>query len=725
MENSKGSLPPEGIPRWLQRRRPAAQRQLMIGEALRLDAAELFSDLAEKDRIRWNAPGKSAEGPEFEFKPGAPGIYVVRAQRGGDRRRVILTVGIRPRDLIDKSRETDFYFCLVARSGPKIHFLPLLQAPRKNAKERAKLVAREVSDGHPQFARLARAQTSIYRRRVMSRVYVEAGSIPAGLYAVFPNGALYLGSARPIEKATRAIAESIEALALRTAGRAELLATISAALASIDPTEFLYCDTALFPVAANLTGWRSPSAFISGVVNDLAIESARFGEQLGIGLGGDAMTAVFTFNSANATLSTRLFDGASGLSRQLSSTFDVFPPGSTKPAGLTLGAGTRGFPSASGAQGGRAGLSSLLTNFTQTTDGFGRGTSSVTGGFGGLLSSLGIGALGGSTGQAAMDTDGGTGGMGSTGSTGGTGGTPNSTPSGNQSMYASDGGGGGNTSGGAYWQETGGGTGYLVLGSSSPQETENRLNTGGEWAGGVNEDGDVIVVIIGGDPSGGGGDDTGGGDDGGGDTGGGDTGGGDTGGDDTGGGDTGGGDEGGGDTGGGDEGADDTGGGDEGGGDGPSGSGGGASIPVDDGTGGSGGGSGTTPLRGGIITRGGGYTDPNPEGGSGGNAGGAIRVIPGGGVTDPPDDETGGGGYRFWGGYNPPIGRERDPLINPVREGFAANAGAARIISNVGGVHVESFSGNGPGGYSVSGLMSLGLAEGMDAPGQAPGGRNP
>jgi hypothetical protein len=135
--------------------------------------------------------------------------------------------------------------------------------------------------------------------------------------------------------------------------------------------------------------------------------------------------------------------------------------------------------------------------------------------------------------------------------------------------------------------------------------------------------------------------------------------------------------------------------------------------------GGDGGGGGRGHVTGGslgTITRGGGYTDPSPDGdGDDGGAAGTPDVVrPGGGVSDPPKNgET--RGFARWGGYNPPIGRERDPYINP-GDDYSAAAGAPirRSVSSQGSVRIEEFSGPTPGGSPADGLVSAGMAQDPD-----------
>ena len=89
-------------------------------------------------------------------------------------------------------------------------------------------------------------------------------------------------------------------------------------------------------------------------------------------------------------------------------------------------------------------------------------------------------------------------------------------------------------------------------------------------------------------------------------------------------------------------------------------------------------------------------------------------MLPGGGFTDPPEDDS-ASGFGYWGGYVPPIGHEKDPWINPsTGTGFAAEGSAvSRSVMQKDGIRVETFTGIAPGGYSVAGLVSLGMTESL------------
>ena len=637
----------------------------------------------------------------------------------GERRTITLRVGLRPADLVDAPTTIDAYAALIIRDGTKLHIIPLLGAARGTKDDAAKArrssrsaVAAELRGHHAAFARLARAQSAIYRRRVMPHLFVDLSKLPTGLYAVFPREAVFLGASRALARATDRIASALGAFSTTTTGRSRLLSEIERVVRDLDVSALRLSDAPLFP--GKRPGRRTPAPIVAGIANDLLGATAAFADSLGTKPAQGDLTSVMTLNTANGTLSTRLFDGRLGLSRQVTSAFDVFGPGGP---GTGLGAGTGsgrkngGLSGVLGSLGGAFGTGRGVgvVGDGGDADDFGRGSGSGwTGGLGGILESLGVGVLGGGKGQTGMDTDGSSGGDGAVG--------------GDSSMFESgEGGGGGGESGGgeievvsgAYWDED---AGVLVLGASSPQERENRLNSGGDSVVGINDDGEVVEVIVGGDPDG------------------------DDGSDDDGEGDDGEGDDGEGDDGEGDDGEGDDGEGDDGeGSGGPGGSGGVASTPDGEGEGNGGGrggssgrGRGTVPLSWGVITRGGGYTDPVDDGGTGGEGGGESGdgpVTPGGGVVDPPDGEGKGGGFGFWGGYNPPIGGETDPLVNPVPDGYAADSmgpPVARTVANHGGVHMESYSGTSGNGHPVTGLVSAGyVEEGGGQPNEGGGSGSP
>ena len=108
-----------------------------------------------------------------------------------------------------------------------------------------------------------------------------------------------------------------------------------------------------------------------------------------------------------------------------------------------------------------------------------------------------------------------------------------------------------------------------------------------------------------------------------------------------------------------------------------------------------------------VLTRGGGYTDPSPEGDLGGGATGVgIRVIPGGGFTDPGRD-----GFKDWGGYVPPLGNEIDPVVDPSPDAYQSEGVsiARRGVNSMdGSVRLETFKARISMGPGSAEMISVG-----------------
>jgi hypothetical protein len=713
METSKGEAADSGpagpavdYPHWIARRAPVGPSVALAGRSGELRLERLFPDLDGRHGVRWTVAGQTLTGPAPRWTPRAPGIFTIVATAGGQRRTGGLLVGIAPSDLVKRNQELDYCFCLIARRGLRLHFIPLLE--RRDGKRAApERLEREAALHHPAFAQLMSAHSRIYRRKILPRLFVDARRVQPGLYAVFPSDLLYLGSARPIAAAARLIAENLEALATMTTGRGRLLREIEHAVGGLVPLSYRYADEPQFPVSTpQRRGKFSTERFASEVVTDLIAATLAFGEQIGVEIGVGGGTEVISYNAGNGTLSTRLFASDLGLWRQVTSAFDLLR-GRPEP-GVSL---RRAFGPGRSLRGDRSGLN-FGTDFglDHTDPGtgfdpFGRGnTGGDFGGLGGLANSGGLGTLGGGQGQYLMDSDGGTI-------------TPGDFPG-----YDSD---------GHFWVggDDGSEVGFRYGDDGSPEASATEVAPHGtviyygevtKWnfepedvtggPGGGDQSGGGIPTV-GGEPSGGQGGPDGGTDGDGGSPDGGN--GGDAGGDT--GGDTGG--DSGGDTGG------DTGGdagGDSGGVPQPGGE--GVQMPNPDAP--DGGNEGVSPVGRsgptvqaaslGVITRGSGYTDPSPETSPspGGDESGEVHVRPGG--TDPTDES----GFGTWGGYNPPIGKEVDPLFGPTPGTYRPVDAvvSARTVSLRDGVRTEELSGMTIAGRSADGIFSAGMIEG---PGQS------
>jgi hypothetical protein len=658
----------------------------MAGDAFELKAADLIPYVGEDRPPEWRVAGTVIRGSVLKWTPRSPGIYRLQLRVGRRAVQRLVTVGLRPADLVKRPKELDSYFCFIVPNVHKVHFFPLLEKTSGARKGRDGL-EREIKEHHPAFARLLAAHTRIYRDRVLPHPFVDPKSFRPGLYAICANDLCYLGSERRLNAVAGKLQKLLRTMATRKTGRGHLLKAIEETLADVTPSAFEYLGDAQYPVnSLKRKGAFAPERFACGVISSVVAATMNFARDLDTETGrpSEGLTTLVTFNSANGSLSTSLFDSAQAFTRQVMSAFET-ARGIGFLGDLT---GLGGFGTdVSGSSGGTGVGDDLGTDlgnfgrsgsgdFTDFSDFFGDPTDGSGGGIS-PFASLG--------GQEAMDGDGG-------------------------SIAP----GGGYDEGGHYWVDGDDGSkvgfGYGPDGNPAPSAVDE-VDGNEVWYGEVTEwtfDPEPVTdpapstpdptptdptpadptptdptptdptptdptptdpTPDGGTPEPPGTEP--------------------------------------------------------------------AEMPAPDDGSGTGGGSGPDdggptfgtsragkrqPL--GVFTRGGGYTDPAPEDGGGDSGGGVIRVTPGGGVADPVDPETpegSVGGFGTFGGYNPGFGPDIDPLIYPVAGEYGmTGSSASRTVADRGGVRVESH-----GGVSMSGARIDGLVGGCTfaPPGSGPPSR--
>jgi len=716
-------------PRWIEGRVAQNQIRGIAGERLELDAADWIDTGCGP--ICWTVSGESHAESRLTWTPRSSGLHQIGLRAGDQRRKLRVLIGLRVGDLVVKREALDYFFALVARDGLKLHIVPLIgQNPGCAPHNLSKLVG-EVAAHHPAFADFMRAQTSLYRRRIVPRMFVDARKVATGLYAVMSHDLVYLGSSSAVEQATELIRGGLDNMAKTGTGRGRILSNIKRAVDHISPLEYQISrgDEIRFPrLTRQCLGTFSTERFFYDIVTSLVAEVLRFGNRVGARVGLGAATPVITFDSANATLTTHTFDPQIGFARQATTGIDIFSIAA--PRTSTLKRLPRPVPGAARGAPPRAVAARRIG-----VDAFGN-PAMIAGAFGGLLDFGGFGS-----GFAPRSNE-------LTGSMGD--GPPISGGGGGDYDYSSN----GRVEPGSSFESgtwssdienhqvvgTENGKVYVVGDDGSIVGFDFGPNGPDPIAVGVDENGDPVlygdttVINFGADE---------------GETVEGNSGrsGGDSGGDDK------------------DRNQDQspvdagtptgpTG-------DAPTAAG---TPQPDDGDGGGddpesprfGGGipgsssspppgppsfDGGMPSRGmgGVVTRGGGYTDPRvgddgqggggdtgagaegrqgagggggPSGASGGGfyiAGGGLKIIPGGGVVDPPSDLVAAGGFQFWGGYVAPLGGEADPNLT----GGAGMSGppTARTITVRDGVHIEDYLGETPAGFRADGLFGAGVID--------------
>ena len=650
-----------------------AKRQHVLravaGELFELKATDLIPHESDDRSPEWRIAGTTLRGAALKWTPRSPGVYglELRAARRVLRRQVI--VGLRPSDIVKRAKDLDSYFCFIVPNAHKVHFFPLLDKGGGGGAKAREGVKREIKDQHPAFSRLLAAQTRIYRDRVLPHPFVDPKSFRPGLYAVCSNDLCYLGSEQRLNAIAGSLQKSLRLLSTRRTGRGAVLKVIEKTLADLSPAAYEYSNAVQFPMLSlKRRGAFAPERFACGVVSSVVAATLNFARDLGVDSGrpGDGLTTLITFNSANGSLSTSMFDSVLGLTRQVMSGFET----GRGIAELTDLAGLTGFGTDPGTDGTTDPTGGDLGTFGR---GGGRGNGGLTDLFGDLFGGDSTGGSGGVSsfsrfgGRAAMDGEGGDA-------------SPGDFP--------------GYDEGGKYWVNGSDGSkvgfGYGPDGNPAPAAVDEVDGTTVLY-------GDVTVWTFdpepidpepvdpepvdpeptdpqptdpeptdpeptdpeptdpeppGTDPA--------------------------------------------------EMPAPDDG------------SGGGGGGP-DDGTGGGGGGPtfgtsrGGRPVPLGVFTRGGGYTDPAPDDGGGDGGGGGVVVIPGGGLVDPVDPDTPGGqtGFAGFGGYNPGFGPDLDPLIYPTAGDYSATgtASVSRTVTDRQGVRVETHGGVAMSGASLDGLV--------------------
>jgi hypothetical protein len=150
---------------WMKKRSKQQPIRVLAGHPLELHAVKYFEELSDEQEVSWTVARQTYRGPVLEWTPRSPGIYNIILQVAGSRSWTLqVLVGLRPQDLVDLRDHLDYYFCLVARHGMKLHFIPLLERDTAGEPPSREKLRREVEQHHPAFAELMRAHTSIYPR---------------------------------------------------------------------------------------------------------------------------------------------------------------------------------------------------------------------------------------------------------------------------------------------------------------------------------------------------------------------------------------------------------------------------------------------------------------------------------------------------------------------------------------------------------------------------------
>ena len=310
---------------WMTRLSTPAEPKCLAGHEIILNLQNLFPN-APKD-VSWRVGETRGTGYEVLWTPREPGNQTLVVKGKTFLRKLVVRVGIRPNDLQVRRDALDHFLCLVIRQRAQLHFLPLLHAAERENKAPSldrKQLAKEVASGHPAFARLMRAQSHLYHKHIRTGPFIDLNTAPSGLYAIFPNDAIYLGDTQAIRSVIEAAPEILTRMRRAILGRGVLLSKIAALTRGLDVGALKLDDRAYYRGLDDRRSAFSIGRFTSRALVPLIAEADVFARELGFGDGLGTASSLFTFNGANGALTSRLFDPASGFSRQVTSAFDLF-----------------------------------------------------------------------------------------------------------------------------------------------------------------------------------------------------------------------------------------------------------------------------------------------------------------------------------------------------------------------------------------------------------------
>jgi hypothetical protein len=296
----------------------------VAGDPFEVKATDLLPYEGGRPAV-WRMAGKIVQASVLKWTPRSPGVYRMQLRVGRYLVQRMVTVGLRPADLVKRPQDFDSYFCFIVPNAHKVHFFPLLANTGDVRKGRDKLKV-EIEEHHPAFARFIGAHTRIYRDRVLSHPFVDPKSFRPGLYAVCANDLCYLGSDRRLNAIAGRLQKLLRTIAARKTGRGHVLEVIEKTMAEIRPTDYKYSADVQFPVnSLKRQGAFAPERFSCGVISSVVAATMNFARGVGSvsGRPGEGLTTCITFNSANGSMSTSLFNSAMGLSRQVMSAFET------------------------------------------------------------------------------------------------------------------------------------------------------------------------------------------------------------------------------------------------------------------------------------------------------------------------------------------------------------------------------------------------------------------
>src|SRR5262249_23734637 len=139
----------------------------------------------------------------------------------------------------------------------------------------------------------------------------------SGLYAIFPRGIAYLGSARPLRDAEVAIRQAMFRLGRRHIGRGQEFARVQTAVNKLRPSEYrLAADGEVREANAHRA---RESRAIAGLLTELRHATGRFAKSIGSPLGPCGSCCLIGVDLNNARVTTVVGDATRRYTRQVSS----------------------------------------------------------------------------------------------------------------------------------------------------------------------------------------------------------------------------------------------------------------------------------------------------------------------------------------------------------------------------------------------------------------------
>jgi hypothetical protein len=278
-------------------------------------------------------PAANGVGLSHEVTWRKPGIYQVSARLGDRSATKQIIVGIDGRHLSgNPDAYGEFFYCFVTVLDEKIYFLP--RRPRAPAGGNVLSQAPPLADrikAEMMYRDFVFEQDAIYSERVLQRPHLNSNRFEIGVYAVFEDQVLYLGTTQEIDAALADLADALRHDAgvnnLSEAKPSQVFDQIARLAALFDPMR-LFDQQAKFLNTG--FGQDQDSQWVAGIIGAMFLAFENHVAALGVGpLAASHIGCLFGFNTGNATFSSRFCDAGLGISRHSTNMLEFCPDAAT------------------------------------------------------------------------------------------------------------------------------------------------------------------------------------------------------------------------------------------------------------------------------------------------------------------------------------------------------------------------------------------------------------